>query len=564
MEFTFDASALKGKAVVVFETLHLTDKEVAAHADIEDVDQTIIFLNPEIGTTATGKNGEKTLDATAETVIVDTVAYMGLQPGQEYTLKGQLMDKATGEAVQVEGQPVTAETTFTPESSDGSVTVTFTLNAIALKAKSVVVFESLLHNGREIAIHADIEDEGQTVSFNEPKIGTTATGPNGEKELSLSAAATIVDTVKYENLAVGQEFTLKGTLMDKATGKPVLVGDKEVTAQTTFTPDQPSGTVDVTFTFNASSLKAKEVVVFERLYIGDAEIAVHADIEDKDQTVSFIEPKIGTKATGKDGEKQLAISKTATIIDKVKYEGLTVGEKYTLKGTLMDKASGKALLVNGKAVTAETTFTPEKADGSVEVTFTFDASALKGKEVVVFERLYIGENEIAAHTDIEDKNQTVSFTAYAMKLTKIDRATNKPLDGAEFTLYGEDGKEIKLTKDKNGVYFPDEKGSAIISTVDGVAIIKDLSDQKYTLREVTVPKGYVGYTEPIPFEMEARDTEDDPFPVTVYNSPEGHKEGSGAKTGRDGLPMWALYGGIGLLALAAGVGVLYLRKRKMN
>ena len=564
MEFTFDASALKGKTVVVFENLYLEDKEIAAHADIEDADQTITFLNPEIGTTAAGKNGEKTLDATAETVIVDTVVYTGLQPGQEYTLKGQLMDKATGEAVQIDGQPVTAETIFTPEAAEGSVTVTFTFNAISLKAKSVVVFESLLHNGREIAIHADIEDEGQTVSFAEPKIGTMAAGKNGEKELSLSAAATIVDTVKYENLAVGQEHTLKGTLMDKATGKPVLVGDKEVTAQTTFTPDQPSGTIDVTFTFDASSLKAKEVVVFERLYIGDAEIAVHADIEDKDQTVSFTEPKIGTTATGKDGKKQLTISKTATIIDKVKYEGLTVGEKYTLKGTLMDKATGKALLVDGKEVAAETTFTPEKADGSVEVTFTFDASALKGKEIVVFERLYIGENEIAAHTDIEDKNQTVSFTAYAMKLTKIDRATDKPLDGAEFTLYGEDGKEINLSRDKDGAYIPDEKGSAIISTVDGVAIIKDLTDQKYTLREVTVPKGYVGYTEPIPFEMEPRDTEKDPFPVTVYNSPEGHKEGSGAKTGRDGLPMWALYGGIGLLALAAGVGVLYLRKRKMN
>ena len=686
MEFTFDASALKGKAVVVFETLYLTDKEIAAHADIEDADQTITFLNPEIGTTATGKNGEKTLDATAETVIVDTVAYTGLQPGQEYTLKGQLMDKATGEAVQVDGQPVTSETTFTPESSDGSVEVVFTLNAISLKGKSVVVFESLLHNGREIAIHADIEDEGQTVSFTEPKIGTKATGKDGKKELPLSAAAIIVDTVKYENLAVGQEYTLKGTLMDKATGKPVLVGEKEVTAQTAFTPEQPNGTVEVTFTFDAStlagkqvvvferlyigdteiathadiedkdqtvsftepkigtsasgkdgekqlaisrtatiidkvkyegltvgqkytlkgtlmdkstgkalivdgkevttetnftpekadgsvevtftfdasSLKAKEVVVFERLYIGDAEIAVHADIEDKDQTVSLTEPKIGTSASGKDGEKQLAISKTATIIDKVKYEGLTIGEKYTLKGTLMNKATGKALIVDGKEVAAETTFTPEKADGSVEVTFTFDASGLKGKEIVVFERLYIGENEIAAHTDIEDKNQTVSFTAYAMKLTKIDRATNKPLDGAEFTLYGEDDKEIKLSRDKDGAYIPDEKGSAIISTVDGVAIIKDLTDQKYTLREVTVPKGYVGYTEPIPFEMEARDTEKDPFPVTVYNSPEGHKEGSGAKTGRDGLPMWALYGGVGLLALAAGVGVLYLRKRKMN
>ena len=474
------------------------------------------------------------------------------------------MDKATGEAVQVDGQPVTAETVFIPEAADGSVTVTFTFNAISLKAKSVVVFESLLHNGREIASHADIEDEGQTVSFAEPKIGTKATGKNGEKELSLSAATTIVDTVKYENLAVGQEYTLKGTLMDKSTGKPVLVDEKEVTAQTAFKPEQPNGTVEVTFTFDASALAGKQVVVFERLYIGDAEIAAHTDIEDKGQTGSFTEPKIGTSASGKDGEKQLAIAKTVTIIDKVKYEGLTIGEKYTLKGVLMDKASGKALLVDGKAVTAETSFTPEKADGSVEVIFTFDASALKGKEVVVFERLYIGENEIASHTDIEDKNQTVSFTAYVMKLTKINRATNKPLDGAEFTLYGEDGKEIKLTKDKDGAYIPDEKGSAIISTVDGMAIVKDLIDQKYTLREVTVPKGYVGYTEPIPFEMEARDTEKDPFPVTVYNSPEGHKEGSGAKTGRDGVPMWALYGGIGLLALAAGVGVLYLRKRKMN
>lgn len=389
------------------------------------------------------------------------------------------MDKATGEAVQVDGQPVTAETVFIPEAADGSVTVTFTFNAISLKAKSVVVFESLLHNGREIASHADIEDEGQTVSFAEPKIGTKATGKNGEKELSLSAATTIVDTVKYENLAVGQEYTLKGTLMDKSTGKPVLVDEKEVTAQTAFKPEQPNGTVEVTFTFDASALAGKQVVVFERLYIGDAEIAAHTDIEDKGQTVSFTEPKIGTSASGKDGEKQLAISKTVTIIDKVKYEGLTIGEKYTLKGVLMDKASGKALLVDGKAVTAETSFTPEKADGSVEVIFTFDASALKGKEVVVFERLYIGENEIASHTDIEDKNQTVSFTAYVMKLTKINRATNKPLDGAEFTLYGEDGKEIKLTKDKDGAYIPDEKGSAIISTVDGMAIVKDLIDQKY-------------------------------------------------------------------------------------
>ena len=290
----------------------------------------------------------------------------------------------------------------------------------------------------------------------------------------------------------------------------------------------------------------------------------HADIEDKDQTVSFNKPQIYTKAAGRNGEKQFAISKNAIIIDTVKYEGLTIGEKYTLKGALMDKATGKPLLIDGKEVTAETEFTPEKAAGSVEISFAFDATSLKGKEVVVFERLYIVETEIAAHADMEDKDQTVSFTAYAIKITKIDRAANEFLDGAEFILYGEDGEEIRLSKDKDGAYIPDEKGSSIISTVEGVAFIKNLADQKYTLREVTVPKGYVGYTEPITFKMEARDTENDPFPVTVYNSPEGHKEGSGAKTGRGGLPMWALYGGIGLMITAAAVGILFLQRRKMN
>ena len=564
VEFTFDASALQGKAVVVFETLYLDGKEIAAHTDLNDAEQTITFLEPRIGTTAAGKNGEKTLDVSTETTIVDTVSYSGLIPDQAYELRGTIMDKATGKPLLLDEEEVTADTSFIPEAESGSVQVTFTLDARTLSGKQLVVFESLLYSGREIADHRDIRDEGQTVSFAEPKIRTRAAGKNGEKELSLSASAAIVDTVKYENLAAGQSYTLKGILMDQVTGTPVMVGNKEVTAETVFEPEQSSGAVEVTFIFDAASLKAKEVVVFERLYLGDAEIAAHADIEDKDQTVSFNKPQIYTKAAGRNGEKQFAISKNAIIIDTVKYEGLTIGEKYTLKGALMDKATGKPLLIDGKEVTAATEFTPEKAAGSVEISFTFDATSLKGKEVVVFERLYIGETEIAAHADMEDKDQTVSFTAYAIKITKIDRATNEFLDGAEFILYGEDGEETRLSKDKDGAYIPDEKGSSIISTVEGVAFIKNLADQKYTLREVTVPKGYVGYTEPITFEMEARDTENDPFPVTVYNSPEGHKEGSGAKTGRGGLPMWALYGGIGLMTTAAAVGILFLQRRKMN
>ena len=114
------------------------------------------------------------------------------------------------------------------------------------------------------------------------------------------------------------------------------------------------------------------------------------------------------------------------------------------------------------------------------------------------------------------------------------------------------------------MYYPDDSGSAIISTVDGVAVVKDLLSQQYTLREVTVPEGYEGYDEPLTFEMELRDTEDDPFPIVIYNAPEGYKEGSGAKTGRSGLPVWALITGIGLLAAGAAVGVVYFRRRKAD
>jgi dTDP-4-dehydrorhamnose reductase len=56
---------------------------------------------------------------------------------------------------------------------------------------------------------------------------------------------------------------MTGTLMDKETGKPVEIDKKEVTAETTFTPKESSGTVDVIFSFDGTSLAGKTVVVFE-------------------------------------------------------------------------------------------------------------------------------------------------------------------------------------------------------------------------------------------------------------------------------------------------------------
>jgi hypothetical protein len=108
------------------------------------------------------------------------------------------MDKETGEPLLVGGETVTAEVTFRAPAETGSVPMAFTFDSSAMKGKAVVVFETLYLEEKEIAIHADIEDEGQTVTFLDPKIGTSAAGPDGEKVLGLCSEVTLVDTVSYE------------------------------------------------------------------------------------------------------------------------------------------------------------------------------------------------------------------------------------------------------------------------------------------------------------------------------------------------------------------------------
>ena len=429
----------ESKAVVAFETLYRDKLEVCAHSDIEDKDQTVTFNEkPEIKTTAT-VNGEKKAEPKGEVTIKDTVSYAGLIPGKTYKLSGVLMDKSGNASLLVDGQKVTTEKEFTPEKATGTEEITFTLDASALAGKSVVVFETLTHDGKEVAAHADINDAGQTVKFekpDEPQIKTTAT-MNGEKKAEPKGEVTITDTVSYTGLTPGKTYKLSGVLMDKSTGKKLLVDGNEVTAEKEFTPIEASGTEEITFTFDASALAGKSIVVFESLYHDGKEIAIHADIYDKDQTVEFKEPDkphIKTTATV-DGEKEVDPLEKITLTDTVTYSNLTPGKTYTVKGVLMDKSTGKKLLVDGKEVTAEATFTPEKPEGDVTVTFKFDGSKITAKtNLVVFETLYRDGKEIAAHTDINDEGQTLTLTTQKPKTptpdvpkTGDDRSITLPL-----------------------------------------------------------------------------------------------------------------------------------------
>ena len=372
-------------------------------------------LVPKIGTTAldaattdnVGSHGKKVK-------LVDKVSYKQLSEGETYTVKGKLMDKATGQPLLVNGREVTAEKTFTVtnanstitgDGASGSVDLEYEVDSTVLVGKTTVVFEHLYYDGKEIATHADIDDEGQSVHF--PKIGTTAKSRETNSNLGMPRAnETIVDTVKYENLVIGKVYTVKGKLMDKATKQPIKdEHGNEITASKTFTATSKSGSVDLEYTYNSLHRQGKTTVVFEDMYHNDKLVATHSDINDEGQSIDY--PNIHTKAD----VKQIGKLKDGniTIVDKVFYKNLTIGKVYTVKGKLMDKATGQPLLVNGREVTAEKTFTATRNTGSIEVEFTLPAKVLQGKTTVVFEDMYNDGVKIATHSDITDINQTIAI-----------------------------------------------------------------------------------------------------------------------------------------------------------
>ncbi|MEY8633466.1 VaFE repeat-containing surface-anchored protein [Anaerostipes hominis (ex Lee et al. 2021)] len=380
---------------------------------------------PKIHTTAKDDTtGTHVCAAGEDASITDTVTHENLDDGEEYTLKGILMDKTTGTAVLTkDGKEITAQKTFKAKGANNTVEMSFSFDATDLAGKDVVVFETLYKGGTDssivVATHKDIEDEGQTIKF--PAIKTKAVdAETGTNETKADEDVTIVDTVSYRNLIVGKTYTVIGTLMDKETGKAAKDDSGDViTASAKFTAEKADGTVDVTFKFSGVNTAGKTLVAFEELIYQKKTFAVHTDINDEAQTIYV--PNVKTTATDKENGSHTSLAgEQVTIIDEVAYTNLTAGKEYTVKGTLMDQSTGEELLINGKPVTAEKTFTPEAADGTVELEFTLDASALAGKTTVVFEDIAKDGISVATHADIKDEEQTIHFPS--VKTTATDKA----------------------------------------------------------------------------------------------------------------------------------------------
>ena len=531
LTYTFDASALAGKSVVVFEDLYQNESVVASHADLYDEGQTVIFGQPEIGTTAT-VDGAKTVQSAEQITITDTVEYSGLTAGQEYTLRGELVFQATGEPVTNGETPITTEATFVAHGSEGTIDIPFTFDATGMEGQSVVVFETLFFGETTIAEHRDLEDEGQTIAFTElPRIGTTAT-VNGQHTACPTGEVTIIDEVAYSGLTPGETYKISGVLMDKGTGNPLLVDGAEVTAEVEFTAEESIGTVELTYTLDASTLAGTTIVVFETLYSDGVEVVSHADINDEAQTIT-INPKGGLliRKTSEDGVLEgftflvegegYSEIFTTDGAGEIYIESLAPGE-YTITeqeseltsryeipaGQTVEVTADQAAtvefynqLLRGKITGHKTgaeqaplegvTFglfdakaTEFAAENAIEVTttnesgeFSFEApyGNYKVKELETAPGYVTMKESIAVKLDKTDVDlEDIANSQTVVHFSKVDKDTGEELPGAVLELYAPDGSLLDTWET-----------SDIPHVIPGLPV-----GEGYILREVTAPEGF--------------------------------------------------------------------------
>lgn len=467
-----------GETITVYEKLYDEGGSlIAKHTDKDDVNQQVTVIAPEIGTTAVdGADGDKNVVTDGKTTLIDTVEYKNVIPGKTYTLKGSLHVKVTDEegnvtekALEVDGKPVTAETTFTPEKSDGKVEVTFTFDSTGIPQDTeMVAFESLEKNGVELVAHADIEDGKQTTTAHVTGISTTATdGLDGDKNVIADAETTITDEVAYENALTGIGYTMTGILMDAETGLPILTGDgseKYTEADVAAfmqqlldvlglsAQDEDEGIADIVVsdeTAEDGSVKKSQTV------------RVHADgtFEVIDTTYETDEDGLTSAtvdASGKVGYDALTDEQKKAISDVAVLKDSGIVLNYSATGELpvsidMD-ALGKFIADNEDLIshlvyqTAE--FTPEKYDGTVTMDFHFNANDVidrlggETKDIVVFEVMSknaVADEEgsapviVASECDLDSEEQTVNLVPTVIGTTATDKS-----DGDHTLMAGKD------------------------------------------------------------------------------------------------------------------------------
>ena len=491
ISITFDATLVNGKTFVIFEYLreganNRTGATVAEHTDINDASQTItIGSAPTMATTATYlADGTHIIPITATTATVrDVVSCTGLDTTATYSLETVAVDKTTGQPISGIAPVVTDN--LTPATEDVDFTVDITFDASQYRGQTIVIFEYLKLNGTVVLQHTDVNDAAQTITVTElptPVISTVATdSQSGTHTLTLGPSSKIHEVASYSNTIPNTEYVMRTTVWD-ATGNKLV---SEITAiDTTFTTAaNGEGTVEVDI--NTATLPdsyyGHNLVVYEELYLNGTLVAEHKSATDTQQTVAVPQPTLTTSAFYVAGATGTTVPTTGTrvqtvpvgtnvvIFDDINYGSLVANQQYTIK-------SWAVLKTDGSTVTPvmTSTFTPTAANGTYTVAITpVNTTTLAGKEIVVYEQIYIGNTLIVQHVDIGDAAQTLrvlnpSITtdaASAMNGTQtLNFSANEGIrDTINFTDFG-GGQQISIV---SSVY--DKSTGNKVSTIADVA-----------------------------------------------------------------------------------------------
>lgn len=287
--FTFNTTGMAGGAYVAFEEVYETTggKETlwGTHMDLNDEAQTVYV--PSISTNLIDEDSQTNYTYIRDNVKAhDLVTYEGLIAGKTYKLTGTLVEKSTGKTfVDANGKTATITQTFTPDSDSGSVDMVFDINPSNLKTSALVAIETLSYNGEQVTIENDLDNEQQTLHF--PILSTTAKGKvSGKNYVDIGGDMSIIDTIKYEGVQYGMTHTIKSYLVDKTTGKIVQDDNgNDIVKTTEWEPEATQGSIDVEIPVTGKKLAGRTLVVFEEIYLGDAMIACHKDINDANQTI---------------------------------------------------------------------------------------------------------------------------------------------------------------------------------------------------------------------------------------------------------------------------------------
>lgn len=444
-----------GKSLYVICELKYDGEVIATHNE-DGTDPDEKFYVPAVETNAIDATTNTQYSILDKTQIIDSVKYSNLPTEYEYELETTFVDSATGEEIkktEIEKDPywnmlkdlgyVTDETSsdstgdsvaedtgkivsevgkafkrtqvLKPEKMDDTVNVTFDIDprSFNLEGKTITIRQVIKLNGVAVAKHTDKDAESQQISF---PTGSTLAVDNTSHNHTIAPTknADVVDTIFCKNLATGISVDFYGIAIDKDTNKPVELNGKPVVVKQNETISKADQEVQLHYVVDGTKLKGKRLTSFVFAVYNGKIVFKHTDLNSAEQSFSF--SSLRTKfLDDKNGTHATMLTEDVHQTDTVTLDGLTKGEKFTLKGVVYNKSTRKPMLVDGKQVTNSIDFTAK--GNSEEVALKYQYNGLKSDayhkdkndDLVSFVYLYKDGILIDKEEDFDSFDQTIKL-----------------------------------------------------------------------------------------------------------------------------------------------------------